>query len=134
MATDTLGNVAVDFVWGNMPMQPDDDRVTPLDPDLDSHVIATSGYNGFPDYTPVEPYLDDIANIAVPDVVGMLAAAAEAALEDPDVGLVYAAGATVDNAGGATVGNDLKAASQLPAAGTVVNVGTTVTVRHYAHT
>jgi len=27
MANDTSGNIKVDFVWGNLPMQPDDERV-----------------------------------------------------------------------------------------------------------
>jgi len=71
MARDTGGNIAVDFVWGNIPMQPDDDRSTPLDPNLDSHIIATSQYNGFPGNTPVFPYLDVTGNIAIPNVVGL---------------------------------------------------------------
>lgn len=49
---DTGGNVQVDFVWGNMPMQPDDDRETSLDPALDSHEIATTGWSNFPGYIP----------------------------------------------------------------------------------
>lgn len=54
---DDLGNVQVDFVWGNMPMQPDDDRggegqSDTLDPALDNHVIATTGWSNFPGYIP----------------------------------------------------------------------------------
>lgn len=50
MALDTGGNQAVDFVWGNMPMQPDTGRGTVLDKTLDSHNIAGYGYNGFPGF------------------------------------------------------------------------------------
>ena len=49
---DDAGNVQVDFVWGNLPMQPDDDRETNLDAALDNHVIATTGYSNFPGYIP----------------------------------------------------------------------------------
>ena len=77
MATDTSGNQAVDFVWGNFPMQPNADRAdsatvsqiggstgdyswgtttkvasTRLDPALDNHVIAEAGWAGYPAYTP----------------------------------------------------------------------------------
>jgi hypothetical protein len=73
MATDTSGQQAVDFVWGNFPMQPNDDRaaaVTPaniggstgdyawaattrvaadrLDAALDNHANAEAGWSGFP--------------------------------------------------------------------------------------
>jgi len=77
MATDTSGQQAVDFVWGNFPMQPNDDRaaaVTPaniggstgdyswsattrvaadrLDAALDNHANAEAGWSGYPNYTP----------------------------------------------------------------------------------
>ena len=77
MATDTSGQQAVDFVWGNFPMQPNDDRaaaVTPaniggstgdyawsattrvaadrLDAALDNHANAEAGWAGYPSYTP----------------------------------------------------------------------------------
>lgn len=70
---DSSGQVAVDFVWGNFPMQPNDDRagaVDPaniggtdgdyswsattrvasgrLDPALDSHAIVEAAYSGYP--------------------------------------------------------------------------------------
>ena len=76
MATDTSGQQAVDFVWGNFPMQPNDDRaaaVTPaniggstgdyawaattrvaadrLDAALDNHANAEAGWSGFPAFT-----------------------------------------------------------------------------------
>jgi hypothetical protein len=54
---DDSGNVVVDFVWGNLPMQPDDDRggegqSATLDPALDNHIIATTGYSNFPGFIP----------------------------------------------------------------------------------
>jgi hypothetical protein len=76
MATDTSGNQKVDFVWGNFPMQPNDDRtnggttvvvaadadqnydwsgysVYPsarLDAALDNHAVAEAGWAGYPEY------------------------------------------------------------------------------------
>lgn len=77
MATDTSGNQAVDFVWGNVPMHPNTVRAdsatvsqigggsgdyswspttkvasTRLDAALDNHVIVEAGWAGYPDYTP----------------------------------------------------------------------------------
>lgn len=53
---DDKGNVRVDRVWGNVPMQPNDVRVANggelLDPVLDNHEIVYLGWNGFPAYTP----------------------------------------------------------------------------------
>jgi hypothetical protein len=77
MALDTSGQQAVDFVWGNFPMQPNDDRaaaVTPanisanssgdyawgattrvaadrLDSALSNHANAEAGWAGYPAYT-----------------------------------------------------------------------------------
>ncbi len=77
-ATDSAGNVKVDFVWGNYPMQPNDVRTdgTPvatvaadaaqnydwngyteypsarLNPALDNHVIAEAEWNNYPAFTP----------------------------------------------------------------------------------
>ena len=76
MALDTSGNQKVDFVWGNFPMQPNDDRtdggttvvvaadaaqnydwsgysVYPsarLNAALDNHAVAEAGWAGYPDY------------------------------------------------------------------------------------
>jgi len=133
MARDTGGNIAVDYVWGNIPMQPDDDRgAATLDPVLDSHIIASSNYNGFPGHTPVSPYLDTIANVGVPNLAGLTEAAATSALTA--AGLVKGAVSTADNAAGATSGNDGTIQSQSPAAAVVVNVGSTVTLVRFVHT
>ena len=125
---DTGGNVKVDFVWGNLPMQPDDQRgMATLDPALDNHIIAATMYNGFPGYTPVSPFLDTTENVAIPNVVGMLEAAATTALTT--AGLVKGAVTTTDV--GATTVNDGKVKTQTPAATTVVNVGATVALVKY---
>lgn len=50
--TDSAGHPQVDFVWGNMPMQPNDERDTNLDPALDNHVIAATGWSNYPSYIP----------------------------------------------------------------------------------
>jgi len=76
MATDSSGQQAVDFVWGNFPMQPNDDRaaaITPaniggstgdyawsattrvaadrLNAALDNHANAEAGWSGYPAFT-----------------------------------------------------------------------------------
>jgi hypothetical protein len=77
-ATDSAGNVRVDFVWGNYPMQPNDERtdgtavvsvandasgnydwsghtVYPsarLDAALDNHANAEAEWNNYPSFTP----------------------------------------------------------------------------------
>lgn len=122
-------NVQVDFAWGNIPMQPNDDRgMAQLDPELDSHIIATAGYEGFPAFITGAPFDDTITNIEVPNLVG---------LADPET-----AQATLANAGlvlgntnpstvGANSGNDGKVKSQSPAAGTLLNEGDAVDIVVY---
>jgi hypothetical protein len=77
-ATDSAGNVKVDFVWGNYPMQPNDDRTdgtavatvaanasqnynwngyseypsARLNAALDNHVIAEAEWNNYPSFLP----------------------------------------------------------------------------------
>jgi hypothetical protein len=129
---DDFGNVKVDFVWGNIPMQPDDARgENTLVPELDNHIIAVTQYNGFPGYTPEVPYLDTIANVVVPDVEGDADSDAIALLES--LGLVAVA-VFSDNEGGATEENDRTVKSQTPSVGTKVNVGTEVTIDVYVWT
>lgn len=132
--TDTWidSNVKVDFAWGNIPMQPDDDRnwaeLPTLDPALDSHIIATSGYEGFPAFTPGGPFDDTVPNVEVPNLVGL--ADPTAALDAlVDVGLVL--GDTNSSTTGANSGNDMNVKSQNPTAGTLVNVGSTVDIVVY---
>jgi hypothetical protein len=123
--------VRVDFAWGNIPMQPDDDRDETLDPALDSHIIATSGYEGFPAFITGAPYDDTVANAVVPNVVALTESAATTALTN--AGLVKGAVTTANNAAGATALNDGKVKTQTPAAGTTVNTGASVALVKYAY-
>jgi len=97
---DDAGNVAVDFVWGNFPMQPNDDREENggglLDPDLDNHSIAYEGWNGYPLYTPNTAGAEGAGYIVVPSVIGLTTAVATNVLEDD--GLVVTVGSAATNA------------------------------------
>jgi hypothetical protein len=111
---DTSGEVAVDFVWGNFPIQPNDARpdaasatlsttVTTrvagrLDPEADNHIIALSGWNGFPLYNP-NTAGEDVAGdavdyVLVPSVLGLTTALAQDAMKDASLVVTTAAGAT----------------------------------------
>ena len=85
---DTAGNVAVDFVWGNFPLQPNDIRRdnggTNLDYTLDSHNIAEDGWNGYPLYTPntTGTQSGGVDYVKVPSVLGQLTADATDTLLD----------------------------------------------------
>jgi hypothetical protein len=98
---DTAGNVAVDFVWGNFPLQPNDDReengqVDLLDPALDNHSIAYEGWNGYPLYTPNTTGVEGAGFIVVRSVLGETTVNATDILED--AGLVVTAAAAATNA------------------------------------
>jgi len=110
---DTSGEVAVDFVWGNFPIQPNDVRpnaasatlsttVTTrvagrLDPAADNHIIALSGWNGFPQYSP-NTAGEDVAGatdyVLVPSVLGLTTALAVDAMKDASLTVTTAAAAT----------------------------------------
>ena len=103
---DDSGNVAVDFVWGNFPMQPNDDRPnavsavgTPgrLDPVLDNHINALSGWGGFPLFT-ANSTGEDVAGatdyVLVPEVRGFTTALAVDAMKDASLTVTTAAGTT----------------------------------------
>lgn len=168
MATDTSGNVKVDFVWGNLPMQPDNERTgdgnatvkvannatqnkqwsgysvktspaltkTAIDVTLsggltssvgNNHSVALNNWNGFPDYTPVSPYLDTTDQAAIPNLAGMLEAAATSALTSAG----FVKGAVTTTNVGATVSNDGLVKTQTPVATTVANLGTSVALVKY---
>jgi hypothetical protein len=97
---DDAGNIVVDHVWGNVPMQPNDVRVENggelLDPDLDNHKIAYEGWSGYPLYTPNTEGAEGDGYIVVPSVIGLTTAAATRVLEDD--GLVVTAGTAATNA------------------------------------
>jgi hypothetical protein len=85
---DDAGNVAVDFVWGNFPLQPNDVRRdnggSNLDYTLDSHNIAEDGWNGYPQYTPntTGTQSGGVDYVKVPNVLGQLTADATDTLLD----------------------------------------------------
>jgi hypothetical protein len=98
---DDAGNVAIDFVWGNFPMQPNDDRPNTtagrLDPALDNHIIALSGWNGYPQYNP-NTAGEDVAGatdyVLVPSVLGLTTAEAQDAMKDASLVVTTATAAT----------------------------------------
>lgn len=133
---DSAGNVAIDFVWGNFPMQPNDVRIenggTVLDFTKDNHVIAETGWNGYPLYTPNTDgeFVSGVAYATVPDVTGKTEARATAILVD--AGLVK--GTVTTTATGATAQNDGKVKTQSIAAGAdSIALGTAVNIVLYAY-
>lgn len=97
---DSAGNVVVEFVWGNFPLQPNDIREESggglLDPALDNHSIAYEGWNGYPLYTPNTAGAEGAGFIVVRSVVGETTANATDILED--AGLVVTVGSAATNA------------------------------------
>jgi 5-hydroxyisourate hydrolase-like protein (transthyretin family) len=98
---DTAGEVAIDFVWGNFPIQPNDARPDTaagrLDPALDNHIIALSGWNGFPQYSPNtagEDVLGATDYVLVPNVLNFTTALAQDAMKDASLVVTTASGAT----------------------------------------
>jgi hypothetical protein len=133
---DDAGNVAVDFVWGNFPLQPNDVRVenggAVLDFALDNHVIAEAGWNGYPLYTPNTDgeFVSGVAYATVPNLVGKTEARATALLVD--AGLVI--GTVTTTATGATADNNGKVKTQSIAAGAdSIALGTAVNAVLYAY-
>jgi hypothetical protein len=96
---DSGGNVAVDHVWGNVPMQPNDVRTENggglLDPTLDNHVIAYEGWNGYPQYNPGAAGAEGDGYIIVPGILGLTLVRASGALVD--AGLVVTVGTAAAN-------------------------------------
>lgn len=87
--TDDAGHPQVDFVWGNLPMQPDDERgMDTLDPALDNHIIATTGYSNYPQFIPNYAGDDDAAlEVVVPDVLRKTLVQADAILTAANLNL-----------------------------------------------
>jgi hypothetical protein len=107
---DSSGNVVVDYVWGNFPAQPNDDRAdgTPtatltvggnqnvgwtnkstiasarLNPALGNHADIETAWSGFPDFVAnsAGEKLSGNYYIAVPNVLGLTTALALDALKD----------------------------------------------------
>jgi hypothetical protein len=97
---DDGGNIVIDHVWGNMPMQPNDVRAENggglLDPDLDNHNVAYEGWNGYPLYDPNTAGDEGAGYIVVPSVLGLTTAVATRVLTDD--GLVVTAATAATNA------------------------------------
>jgi hypothetical protein len=106
-ATDTAGNVRVDFVWGNLAGQPNDQRTTNTEtataavganpvtngskrlvPRLDNHDSILGGWNGYPGYEPntkgefTGSAYAYTPYIVVPNVLGLALADAKDGLRD----------------------------------------------------
>lgn len=98
---DTAGEIAIDFVWGNFPIQPNDARPNTtaerLDPALDNHIIALSGWGGYPLFT-ANSAGEDVAGptdyVLVPSVIGLTTALATDAMKDASLVPTTAAAAT----------------------------------------
>ena len=86
---DDAGNVQVDFVWGNFPLQPDADRgENTLDPTLDNHSIATTGYANFPQFLPNYAGDGDTGfETIIPDLRGLFWPAAQLAAAEAQITL-----------------------------------------------
>ena len=94
---DSKGEVAIDFVWGNLPMQPNDARDNDVQGDLsatgDNHVIAYAEWNGYPQYTPNDAGAG-VGYIVVPSVKGVVTATATDTMDDAGLTVTVASGAT----------------------------------------
>lgn len=130
---DDAGNVVVDFVWGNFPLQPNDVREENggdlLDATLDNHSIAYEGWNGYPLYTPDTEGAEGAGFIVVPSVIGQTTANATDILED--AGLVVTVGSAATNAAStitAVARTGTTATITSTGAGAKYPVGTKVTV------
>jgi hypothetical protein len=87
---DTAGNVAIDFVWGNLPLQPNDVRTDSVGGALlvqtvGNHQRAFSGWNGYPLYTPNSVGVGS-TYVLVPNLLGITRTSATAVLSE--LGLV----------------------------------------------
>jgi hypothetical protein len=95
---DSGGNVQVDHVWGNIPMQPNDVREENggglLVYALDNHRIAYEGWNGYPQYTPNTEGAEGAGYIVVRSVIGQTTANATDILEDAGLVVTVATAAT----------------------------------------
>jgi hypothetical protein len=133
---DDAGNVAIDFVWGNFPMQPNDARPDTtagrLNPALDNHIIALSGWNGYPQYSP-NTTGEDVAGptdyVLVPSVVGLTTAIATDLMRDASLTVTVATAAT-NAASTITAVSRTGTAAQINSAGAGAKypVGTKITI------
>ena len=127
---DTSGQVAIDFVWGNMPMQPNDDRPNAvgavgtagrLNPDESIHEIAMSGWGGYPLFTANDPgeELAGVAYIKTPNVLGYTATQAVDALKDDG----YLAGSITNTTGVTNTASTITAVARTGTTATITSSG-----------
>jgi hypothetical protein len=94
---DTAGEIAIDFVWGNMAPQPNDSRTTRLDLSLGDHINLESGWGGFPQFT-ANSVGSDVAGstnyVLVTNVLGFTTANAQDVLGDNGLTVTTASAAT----------------------------------------
>ena len=94
---DTAGEIAIDFVWGNMAPQPNDSRTTRLDLTLGDHINLESGWGGYPQFTENTAGSDVAGStdyVLVKSVIGMLTADADDVMKDSGLTVTTAAGAS----------------------------------------
>ena len=133
---DSAGNVVVDFVWGNFPLQPNDVRPDTatgrLDYALDNHVIAETGWNGYPLYEPNTDgeYVSGTPFIVVPNVLGLTTALALDALKDAGYVAANITTASAATNAGKSITLVTRTAGSITATGAVAAypVGTKITV------
>jgi len=133
--TDTAGRPVVDFVWGNMPLQPNDERgvSNKLTYGLDNHQIAEAGWNGFPLYTPntTGKISGGVAYIVVPNVLGFTTANAVDGLQDAEMTITTAGSATntpISITAVARTASSATATVTATGAGAAFPVGTSITI------
>ena len=142
---DSKGNVVVDFVWGNLPIQGNDDRTiqpilgtssygTNLDFSLDNHVIVESGWNGYPLYTPnnAGTISNGVAYLIFPTIYGDTVAVATDNLYDAGFATVTngtAATNTAKNITRTNVTSTTSATIYATGADTAYPVGSVVTIQ-----
>jgi len=136
---DSSGEVFVDFVWGNIPMQPNDVRpdavsatlsttVTTrvagrLDPAADNHINALSGWGGYPGFVANSTGEDVVGAtdyVDVPSVLGLTTAIATDLMRDASLTVTVATAATNDK-------QDITRFNATSATSAVVYVGTAST-------
>ena len=115
---DDKGNVVVDFVWGNFPLQPNDDRnISPVNSGntypsallnyaLDNHVIAEAGWGGYPLFSvgtkdsngfyqgDKGEFQSGVAYVAVGTYLGLTVAEATTAIQEAELVISNTSGVT----------------------------------------
>jgi hypothetical protein len=86
---DNAGEIQIDFVWGNLPLQPDEDRgEDTLNMSLDNHVIADIGWSNYPAYIPNYSGDEDAdLEYVVPDLLRITRSAAWDLLDNHNTNL-----------------------------------------------